>query len=161
MQARRRGFTLLEVLVATLIMGVAVVGLLGSLRASLSNAARLSDSQRTAALARRQMDALLAARALPKGVPIEGLFPREETGGVEAGWRARVTPFEGMTLKPGSAPVIGTWILDRIELEVWWLQGGARRSLTLSTYRPNYMRPEDARFFEEEAQSAAGEAPAQ
>ncbi len=160
MQARRRGFTLLEVLVATLIMGVAVVGLLGSLRASLSNAARLSDSQRTAALARRQMDALLAARALPKGVPIEGLFPREETGGVEAGWRARVTPFEGMTLKPGSAPVIGTWILDRIELEVWWLQGGARRSLTLSTYRPNYMRPEDARFFEE-AQSAAGEAPAQ
>ncbi len=158
MQARRRGFTLLEVLVATLIMGVAVAGLLGSLRASLANAARLAESQRTVALARRQMDALLATRPLPKGVSIEGLFPREETGGVEAGWRARVTPFEGMTLKPGSAPVIGTWILDRIALEVWWRQNGVRRSLTLSTYRPNYMRPDDAPFFEE-GQSAAGEAP--
>lgn len=158
MQARRRGFTLLEVLVATLIMGVAVAGLLGSLRASLVNAARLAESQRTVALARRQMDALLATRSLPKGVPIEGLFPREETGGVEAGWRARVTPFEGMTLKPGSAPVIGTWILDRIELEVWWRQNGVLRSLTLSTYRPNHMRPDDAPFFEE-GQSAAGEAP--
>lgn len=157
MQALRRGFTLLEVLVATLIMGVAVAGLLGALRASLSNAARLSESHRAAALARRQMDALLATRALPKGVPIEGVFPREETGGVEAGWRARVTPFEGMTLKPGAAPMIGTWILDRIELEVWWLQGGARRSLKLATYRRNYMRPEDAPFFES-MQAAAEEA---
>lgn len=158
MQARRRGFTLLEVLVATLIMGVAVAGMLGALRASLSNAARLSESQRTMALARRQMDALLATRALPKGVPLEGTFPREETGGVEAGWRARVTPFEGMTLAPGAAPAIGTWMLDRIELEVWWLQGGARRSLKLSTYRRNYMRPEDAPFFES-MQTGAQETP--
>lgn len=156
MQARRRGFTLLEVLVATLIMGVAVAGLLGALRASLSNAARLSESQRAVALARRQMDALLATRALPKGAPLEGTFPREETGGVEAGWRARVMPFEGMTLKPGEAPMIGTWMLDRIELEVWWLQGGSRRSLKLAAYRRNYMRPEDAPFFES-MQAAAEE----
>jgi len=156
MQARRRGFTLLEVLIATLIMGVAVAGLLGALRASLSNAARLSDSQRAVALARRQMDALLATRALPKGAPIEGTFPREETGGVEAGWRARVMPFEGMTLKPGVPPMIGTWILDRIDLEVWWIQGGARRSLKLAAYRRNSMRPEDAQFFES-MQAAPGE----
>lgn len=160
MQARRRGFTLLEVLVATLIMGVAVAGLLGALRASLTNAARLSESQRAVALARRQMDALLATRALPKGTPLEGTFPREETGGVQAGWRARVTPFEGMTLKPGEAPMLGTWMLDRIELEVWWLEGGARRSLKLATYRRNYMRPEDARYFES-MQAFAEETPGQ
>jgi type II secretion system protein I len=69
---RERGFTLLEVLVATTLMAVAVVGLLGSLRTSLSNAARLTDYDRAALLARRQMDELLAARLLPKGVPIEG-----------------------------------------------------------------------------------------
>lgn len=157
MKARRCGFTLLEVLVATLIMGVAVAGLLGALRASLSNAARLSESQRAAALARRQMDALLATRGLPKGEPVEGTFPREETGGVEAGWRARVTPFEGMVLKPGDVPVTGSWILDRIELEVWWIQDGARRSLKLASYRRNYMRPGDAPFFES-AQHAGWEA---
>lgn len=160
MQARRRGFTLLEVLVATLIMGVAVTGLLGALRASMANAARLAESQRAVALARRQMDELLATRALPKGVPIEGLFPPAETGGVEAGWRARVTPFEGQTLEAGKPPVPGTWILDRIELEVWWRQGGVRRSLKLATYRRNFMRAEDAPFFES-VRTAGEEAPGQ
>jgi len=149
MQARQRGFTLLEVLVATLILGVAVTGLLGALRASMANAARLAGSQRAVALARRQMDELLATRDLPKGVPLEGVFPAAETGGVEAGWRAVVLPFEGMTAAPGEPPVVGTRILNRIELEVWWRQGDTRRSLKMSSYRGAFMRPEDERFFRE------------
>ncbi len=148
MQARRRGFTLLEVLVATLLMGVAVAGLLGALRASLGNAARLVESQRAAALARRQMDELLLRRDLPKGEPLEGRFAPEETGGVEAGWRAVVMPFEGMAATPGAVPPTGTRILDRIELEVWWRSGGARRSFTLTGYRSALMRAEDVPFFE-------------
>lgn len=157
MRARGRGFTLLEVLVATLIMGVAVTGLLGALRASMANAARLSESQRAVALARRQMDELLATRDLPKGTPIEGLFSPAETGGVEAGWQAVVLPFEGMVTEPGTAPLPGTRILNRIELEVWWRQSGARRSLKVSTYRGAFMRPGDARFFEDRQSEAAEE----
>ncbi|MGQ9916849.1 MAG: type IV pilus modification PilV family protein [Bryobacteraceae bacterium] len=156
MRARGRGFTLLEVLVATLILGVAVTGLLGALRASMANAARLTESQRAVALARRQMDELLATRELPKGTPIEGLFSPAETGGVEAGWRALVLPFEGLVTEPGAAPVLGTRILNRIELEVWWRQGGARRSLKIAAYRGAFMRPEDARFFEQ-MQDGTGE----
>ena len=46
-------------------------------------------------------------------------------GGVEAGWRARVTPFE---MPPSHGP--GTPILERIELEVWWMAGEKRRTFT-------------------------------
>ena len=46
-------------LVATLIMGMAVVGLLSAISTSMRNAARLTDYDRVAMLARAQMDALL------------------------------------------------------------------------------------------------------
>jgi general secretion pathway protein I len=131
---RERGFTLLEVLVATTLMAVAVVGLLGSLRTSLSNAARLTEYDRAALLARRQMDELLAARLLPKGVPIEGAFAPQSTGGVRSGWRARVIPFESIA-PPGVPPPPGTAILERIELEVWWAAGSGTKSMKLAAYR--------------------------
>lgn len=155
---RSHGFTLLEVLVATLIMAVAVTGLLGALRASLLNAARLTGTERMLALARRQMDELLATRNLPKGVPLEGRFPPGAAGGVEAGWRATVIPFEGMAAAPGQAPPPGTRLVDRIVLQVWWAGGGARRSLELEAYRGAMAAPADLPFF---TQPQGGEGPAQ
>lgn len=139
----RKGFTLLEVLVATTLMAIAVVGLLANLRTSLSNAARLSDYDRAAVLARRQMDVLLTADALPKGEPIAGLFEPSATGGVRAGWQARVTPFEGPTGAGAPAPP-GSKVLDRIQLEVWWMQGDKRRTLHVAAYKRNIVRPEEA-----------------
>ena len=53
------GFTLLEVLVATLIMGVAVSGLIVGLSNSVRNAGRLASYDRAAQLARSQMTELL------------------------------------------------------------------------------------------------------
>ena len=138
----RKGFTLLEVLVATLLMGIAVAGLMGGLRTSLTNAARLTDSARGTALARRQMDELLAIRDLPKGVPMEGRYPPQATGGVEAGWRARVLPFETQAM-PGQVPAMGTRMLERIELLVWWKSGGQERRVELTGYRGARVRPED------------------
>ncbi len=130
----RRGFTLLEVLVATLLMAIAITGLLGALRTSMSNASRLTETERGMALARRQMDELLATRGLPKGVPLEGRFAQETTGGVQAGWRALVAPFETSAL-PGQAPLAGSRMLERIHLEVWWMQGNLRRTMEVDAYR--------------------------
>jgi hypothetical protein len=138
---------LLEVLVATAIMGIAVAGLMGNLRTSLTNASKLSDYDRAALLARRQMDELLATRPLPKMAPIAGVFPPQVTGGREAGWRALVTPFESAA-PPGTPPAQGARILERIELEVWWVQGAGRRTMKLSAYRRAVATPEDAQAFQ-------------
>jgi general secretion pathway protein I len=61
----RRGFTLLEVLVATTLMAIAITGLLGALRVSLTNASRLTETDRAAALARRPLDDSFAGRVSP------------------------------------------------------------------------------------------------
>jgi type II secretion system protein I len=141
------GFTLLEVLVATAIMGIAVAGLMANLRTSLVNAAKLSDYDRAAMLARRQMDELLLVRPLPKGMPIEGLFPPERMEGRRCGWRAVVTPFEGEGA-PGAPPAAGSRILERIALQVWWMQGAQRRTLDIAAYRPAIATEADIQAFQ-------------
>jgi hypothetical protein len=125
-------------LVATLIMGIAVVALLSDLSTSLRNAARLTEYQRGALLARSKMDELLAAAALPKFVPLEGQFDPNLAGGVEGGWRALVTTFEK---PPGAGPL--SLCLDRVQLEVWWMSAGRRHTFALEGYRRGLVRPEE------------------
>lgn len=126
---RQSGFTLLEMLVATAVMGIAVVGLLANISASMRNAGRLTAHERAVALAHQKMDELLLDPRLPKQVTVEGKFDESQTGGVLVGWRAHVSPFE---MPPNAVP--GMTILERLELEVWWNEGG-RRTLKIDTYR--------------------------
>lgn len=124
------GFTLLEMMVATVIMGIAVVGLLSGISGSMRNAGRLTDYDRAVMLGRAKMEELLLDRQLPKPTPVGGTFDPALTGGTECGWRARLEPFE---MPPNPAP--GTLILERLALEVWWMAGGERRAFTLESYR--------------------------
>jgi prepilin-type N-terminal cleavage/methylation domain-containing protein len=125
-----RGFTLLEALVATMIMGVAVAGILDALAASSRNVTRLTQADRAVILARTKMDELLVNDGLPRKTFLEGRFAAAQAGVMDAGWRARVTPIEAA---PGLVDL--NWIIDRIELEIWWMDGATRHSFTLEGYR--------------------------
>jgi general secretion pathway protein I len=130
MRPSEKGFTLLEVLVATLIMGIAITGLLSGLSAASRNAARLTDYDRATLLAKSKMDELLADHKLRRKIPIAGTFDPALCGGITAGWNALVTPFE---TAPGGGP--GRWVVDRIELEIWWMNGSTRRAFSLEGFR--------------------------
>lgn len=138
-RVRSRGFTLLEVLVATLIMAVAVTGLLSAISTSLRSAARLTDYDRATLLARQKMDELLIAKGLPKLTTFEGGWEREATGGVNMGWRAKLTPFE---IPPSAGP--GTPFLEQLQLEIWWMNGSQRRNLTLEGFRRAVLTPQNS-----------------
>jgi len=126
----QRGFTLLEVLVATVIMAVAIGGLLSALTTSMNNAARLTDRDRAVLLARRQMNELLVMNPVPRGVPLQGVWDPAVTGGRPCGWNATVALFEA----PASAPS-GWDVLDRVQLEVWCGDGDAKRTFTMEAFR--------------------------
>jgi general secretion pathway protein I len=134
----RRGFTLLEMIVATTIMGIAVVGLLAGLASTTRNAARLQDYDRAVQLGRVRMNELMLDRTLPLNAVMEGRFDPSQTGGLEAGWRARRTIFE---MPPLVQP--GQTALDRVELEVWWASGDKRRTYTLDAYRPHILKQDE------------------
>ncbi len=135
---RERGFTLLEVLVATLVMAIAVAGLMGAISTSLRNAARLTDHDRAVLLGHQKMDELMIATGLEKGVAFQGTWGPEVTGGTDMGWIARLTPFE----IPQSR-AIGTPFVERVELEIWWMSGTQRRSFRLEGYHRAILTPAD------------------
>jgi len=127
----RAGFTLLEVLVATVIMGVAVTALIVGLSQSVKNAGRLADYDRAVMLARTRMNDLLLDVNLPFDGSVNGVFPADEAGGIPSGWNAALKPFD---VPPNALP--GATVLQQIALDIWWEPStGGRRTMHLESYR--------------------------
>lgn len=118
---------------ATLIMSIAVVGMLSGLAGATRNAALLRDYDRMTQLARLRMNDLIVDRAFHVGSATSGTFDPAVTGGLEAGWQARCTLFERVSGAPQIMP--GEMILDHVVLDVWWMSGSTRRTFTLETVR--------------------------
>lgn len=129
------GFTLLEVLVAAMIMGIAVAGVLNGIASATRNASRLTQYDRATLLARQKMNELLVDLTAPRNRPMTGVWESVPN----AGWTATITPFEAA---PGSVP--GQWAVDRVELEVWWMDGATRRILSLEGFRRGLLQPGDS-----------------
>ena len=136
--AANRGFTLLEVLVATVIMAVAITGLMSAISTSLRSAARLTDYDRAVLLGRQKMDELLIAAKLPKLIPFEGTWDDSLNGGIPIYWRARLSPYE---MPPNSGP--GAPFLEHVQLEIWWMNQDRRRSFALEGFRRAILTPAD------------------
>ncbi|HET6229764.1 MAG TPA: type II secretion system protein [Longimicrobiaceae bacterium] len=98
--ADRRGFTLVEAVVALLIVAVALVPLLGSVRQALQGAARVAPARDAVALAEWKMEelSLLPADSLGGYLrPREGAFPEPF-----AAWRWRAV----MRIEPSSPALL-------------------------------------------------------
>jgi general secretion pathway protein I len=131
MNGRRAGFTLLEVLVATVIMGVAVTALIAGLSQSVKNANRLADYDRAVMLARTRMNDLLLDVNLPFDGSVNGVFSADQAGGIPSGWNASLKPYDA----PPNAQS-GATVLQQIALDIWWQPAtGGRRTLHLESYR--------------------------
>ncbi|HYZ85021.1 MAG TPA: prepilin-type N-terminal cleavage/methylation domain-containing protein [Bryobacteraceae bacterium] len=138
-RSKSAGFTLLELLIATVIMATAVTGLLSALSTSTRNAARVTEHDRATLLADRKMSELLSTTTrLPRFTPLEGGWDATQSGGVPMKWRAIVTPFE---LPPSPAP--GQYVLDRIQLEISWLQGDRERHFSVEAFRRSTLTQQD------------------
>ncbi len=124
MANRRAGFSLLEVIVATALTGLTVVGLLSLTSQSLANQARIQEYDRAAMLARTQMDELLTVDPPVLNQPLEGAFDDD------SGWEARITPVEvGYNARAGMS------LLARVDLTIWWQSDGRRKTFPLEGYR--------------------------
>ena len=112
-----RGFSLLEMIVATTVLSLAIVGLLGVIRTSLANAARVKEYDRAAMLARSTMSEILVSDPLP--------VPGRQSGRYDdkAGWEAVIKPFE-MPMRPRSGGVM----VAGIQLTIWWRSEGRRKT---------------------------------
>jgi general secretion pathway protein I len=123
----KKGFTLLEVLVASTIMAIAIGTLMSAITTSLRNASRIAENDRAAVIAKRVMDELVAGPALPSGEMVTRQFDPRQTG-FSGGFQARMEPFEK----------IGNKGLDRIAMELYWFTPtGDRRTFQLEAYRPS------------------------
>jgi type II secretion system protein I len=132
--SHQRGFTLLEMLVAAAIMATAVIGLMAGLTGATRNASRLQDYDRVVQLARLRMNDILADDRVQGN--LGATFPPELIGGMKAGWNAVVQKVE-----EAPDPVPGNFILDRVQLQVWWMAGETRRTFLLEGYRHRIIRP--------------------
>ena len=120
---RKNGFSLLEVAVATLLLGVAAAGMLNAIGSSVSATVATRDYSEASLLARSCMNELLARRALEPGTTLRGKHePASE-------WEAFVEPLEGF-----GADASGN-ILVRIQLDWRWTRGDERKSIRLEGYR--------------------------
>jgi type II secretion system protein I len=126
----RHGFTLLEMLVASTIMAIAITGLLTTIAGATRNAARLRDYDRAVQLARLRMNELLADVTIPQGQTLSGAFDPQLTGGVPIQWEARLSTIEQPPLR-----MVGQPELERIELRISWNSGDQQRSFTLDAHR--------------------------
>ena len=146
-ESRMRGFTLLEALVATAVLGASVAALLGLLSGALRNAARLEAPEQALLLAQSKLNELVAAGVAAE-IPSTALPAALRTGSETselpfdqtiAGrwderfrWEARMTRHRS---SPQPAP--GELLLARITLDVFWRTGTREeeRKLSFETYR--------------------------
>jgi prepilin-type N-terminal cleavage/methylation domain-containing protein len=125
---RAGGFTLLEVLVALVVAGLAMSAIVGVFGNSLAGNAVASDAETALALAEERLALASAVAALRPGVD-KGVFAGRFA------WQTTVSRYvDGGDGKQTAQPN-ATELLYRIAVDVVWQDGRRSRQLALSTLR--------------------------
>ena len=132
--SRQHGFTLLEALVATAVLGASVAALLGLFSGALRNAARIEAPEQALMLGQSKLNELLSTGVTTENRITELPFDRTIKGRWDERfrWEARATRF-----RSSPEPKPGEILLARITLDVFWTIGseGAERKLSFETYQ--------------------------
>jgi prepilin-type N-terminal cleavage/methylation domain-containing protein len=123
---RHRGFTLIEVMVAAAIVGMATTALFALFSKSLSNLKRVEDLREYQLAAESVMNAALLLPELPPGGMAEGQLQQ-----LKARWILNVTPWYPVNLDSHPAEAI-----VKIAAEVIWPGRSGERRVTLEIARP-------------------------
>ena len=130
LNSQLHGFSLLEMIVATTLLSLAIVGLLSVVRTSLSNVARVKEYDRVAMLARSTMSEIWVQDPLQVPNQISGRYDDL------SGWEAVVEPFEmPVVFRPGGV------MIARIRLNVWWLADGRRKTQLFDGFKRVLITP--------------------
>ena len=123
------GFTLLEVLVAFVIMGIALTALLRVFSGGLDSAMR-GQSYTLAAL---QAESILASLGVEQ--PLQAGGASGEVQGYR--WQAQIEPYQDDYIVTGDQLAYDVFWIN---LQVSWQEGGRTRSLQMQTLRPQVRR---------------------
>jgi len=130
---RQSGYSLVEVLVAFVILAMALTVLFRIFSGGLRNVDAAANYSRALLVAEERLVAAGTGEALAAG-EIEG------TTGERYRWTRRITPYEPEGYEPARDSGVDAW---RIEVEVTWDAGTRDRRVGLSTIRLE--RPADTR----------------
>lgn len=128
------GFTLLEILVATAILGAAVAGLFGLLTGSLGNMRRLRGPSQALLIGETRMNELLAA-GIATGKDMPGTIPLDQK--IEGQWNDQYR-WEALATRfhPPEHLSPGQRIMVRFVVDVFWKPNAdsAEKKLSLESY---------------------------
>jgi general secretion pathway protein I len=121
-----RGFTLIEVLVAAAVLGIATSALFGLFSQSLFNIGRVEDLHRYELAAENVMNRVLLLQTLPGGGEAAGVL--DDTG---ARWNVMVQPWAPVDL--ASKPAAG---ILRVAVSVTWPGRSIPRRIQIEALKP-------------------------
>ena len=125
MQRGNRGFTLIEVMVAAAVIGIAATALFALLSRSMVNVRKVQDLHHYQLAGEAVMNRVLLLSVLPPGGTIDG-----PVKGLDAHWAVKVTPWIPAVLEgnPGEAVM-------KIEVEILWPGKSGQRNVKLEAVK--------------------------
>ncbi len=122
---KRKAFTLVEVIIALVVVSISLLGLIRLHLISISMAEAAEEISQAVLLAEEKIAEILAS-----GYPEEGIKSGQtEKNAQVLNWRTEVADLQSSELT--EAEIKG---LRRISVEVFWKQGAGTKSLQMSTY---------------------------